>query len=245
VADRRATSAGDTDFDHWKDSYTETLERTVPFLPQEHDFYVRTKAAEVLELAQDRLGPPSTLRALDVGCGIGLIHRHLAPHLGRLEGVDIAQGTVDQARRANPAVAYHLYDGERLPHSDASIDLALAMGVVHHVPPERWATFMAELRRVTRPGGLAVLVEPNLLNPISRWGAARCEFDQDATFLRAGRLRRLVEGAGLKDVAVRYILFVPIPLPGRRAIERRLRWLPIGAQYIVAGRVTGPGSAPG
>ena len=40
---------------------------------------------------------------------------------------------------------------------------------------------------------------------------------------------------------VRYILFVPFRLPGRRALERRLRWLPLGAQYILSGRVVGPG----
>ena len=69
--------------------------------------------------------------------------------------------------------------------ADGSVDLAFAMGVIHHVPPERWAAFLDELVRVTRPGGLVALVEPNILNPICRLGASRCEFDQDANFLRA------------------------------------------------------------
>ena len=136
-----------------KDDYAATIVRTVPFLPQDHDFYMRTKAQDFLDIADDRLGPPEKLHALDVGCGIGLMHRHLAPRIGRLEGADIAQGSVERARAANPGANYHLYDGERLVQADGSVDLAFAMGVIHHVPPDRWAAFLGELVRVTRPGG--------------------------------------------------------------------------------------------
>jgi SAM-dependent methyltransferase len=244
VADRPVTSAGDTDFDDWKDMYSEAIERAIPFLPEKHDFFVRTKAEELLELVEERLGPPEQIRLLDVGCGIGLVHQHLAPRLGRLEGADIAEGSIECARAGNPEVEYHVYDGERLPHEAATVDVACSMGVVHHIRPERWSAFLAELMRVTRPGGLIALVEPNLLNPLCRLGAARCEFDQDASFLRARQLRQLARAAGLKDVEVDYILFVPFRMPGRRSVERRLRWLPIGAQYIVSGRVTGTERLP-
>jgi SAM-dependent methyltransferase len=240
VADRRSRSAGGTDFDDWKDQYAEAIVRTVPFLPQDHDFYMRTKAEDLLETAEERLGPPEALHALDVGSGIGLMLRHLAPRLRRLEAVDIAEGSLEQARAANPGVEYHLYDGLRLGHGHDEVDLAFAMGVIHHVPPTGWTGFLRELVRVTRPGGLVMLVEPNLINPICRFGASRCEFDRGATFVRAPRLRRMMRAAGLYDVQVRYILFAPFPFPGWRAIERRLRWLPIGAQYIVSGRVTTP-----
>ena len=244
MADRRATSAGGTDFDDWKDSdtYSRAIERAVPFIGQDHDFFVNTKADELLDLVERRLGPPEAVSALDVGCGLGLMHPHLA-RLGRLTGADVAEGTVEGARAANPGVEYVIYDGVRLPVPDGSLDLSFAMGVVHHVPPPRWAAFMGELARVTRPGGLVAIVDPNPLNPLCRPVAARCEFDRDATFVRASRLRRIAEGAGLRDVQVRYILFVPFAMPGRRAVERRLAWLPLGAQYLLSGRVTGPGSA--
>jgi SAM-dependent methyltransferase len=238
VAEERATSAGGTNFDDWKDSYSRTIERTLPFMPQDYDFYMQTKAEEFIEMAADRMGRPERLHGLDVGCGLGLVHPYLAPRLGRLDGADIAEGSIDQARAANPGVRYQVYDGHRLHHDDASVDIAFSMGVIHHVPPPRWNDFLRELVRVTRPGGLVALVEPNLLNPVCRFTAARCEFDDDANFVHAPRLRRMLRAAGLKDVEVRYILFVPVDMPGRRAIERRLRWLPIGAQYIVAGRVT-------
>jgi SAM-dependent methyltransferase len=242
MADRPVTSAGGTDFDDWKDFYTEAIERTVPFLPESHDFFVRTKADELLELVEDRLGPPEEMHLLDVGCGIGLVHPHMAGRTGRLEGADIAEGSIERARTSNPDVVYHLYDGHRLPYESGTVDVAYSMGVVHHVRPPDWGDFIAELVRVTRPGGLVAFVEPNMLNPVCRFAAPRCEFDKDANFLRATTLRRMARNAGLKDVAVRYILFVPFRMPCRRAIERRLRRLPLGAQYIVAGRVVGSGT---
>ena len=238
MAEPRPMPDGGTDFDRWEASYAQTIEKTVPFLPQELDFYVRTKAEEFLEMTERRLGPPDELRALDVGCGIGMLHPYLAPHLGHLDAADIATGTLERARRKNPGVDYRLYDGETLPFEDRCMHISFAMGVLHHVVPDGWAGFLAQLARVTRPGGLVALVEPNLLNPVCRFGAGRCEFDRDANFLPARRLRRLAADAGLKDVEVRYILFVPVPLPWRRALERRLRWLPLGAQYILSGRVT-------
>jgi SAM-dependent methyltransferase len=244
VADGPTTSAGGTDFDDWKDSaaYSEAIERAVPFIGQDHGFFVRTKAEELLELVERRLGPPGAVSALDVGCGLGLLHPHLTP-LGRLAGADVAGGTVERARAANPGVDYVAYDGVRLPFDDGAVDLAFAMGVVHHVPPPRWPAFAAELARVTRPGGLVAVVDPNPLNPLCRPVARRCEFDRDATFVRARRLRRIAEAAGLRDVEVRYILFLPVDVPGRRALERRLARVPLGAQYLLSGRVTGPGSA--
>jgi SAM-dependent methyltransferase len=227
----------ETDFDHWSGSYAETIEKTVPFLPEGHDFYVRTKAEEVLEMVEARLGPPAGVRAVDVGCGLGLLHPHLVGRLASLEAADIAEATLERARRANPGVGYRLYEGATLPFDDGGAHVAFAMGVVHHVDPAAWPAFLAELVRVTRPGGLVAFVEPNLMNPVCRLGASRCEFDQDANFLSPRALRRLAEGAGLRDVEVRYILFVPFRAPGRRALERRLRWLPLGAQFILSGRV--------
>jgi SAM-dependent methyltransferase len=242
--DQRARSAGGTDFDDWKDSYSQAIERAVPFISEDHDFFVRTKADELLRLVARRLGPPAAIRALDVGCGLGLMHRHLAPRLGRLEGADVAEASLERARADNPTVGYAAYDGERLPFADGSTDLTFAVGVVHHVPPPRWAPFVAELGRVTRPGGLVAIVDPNPLNPLCRPVASRCEFDRDANFVRARRLRRIAAGAGLKDLEVRYILFVPFDVPARRAIERGLAWLPLGAQYLLSGRVVGPVGAP-
>jgi SAM-dependent methyltransferase len=55
----------------------------------------------------------------------------------------------------------------RLPYPDATFDLVCSLEVVEHV--EDQFGFCREILRVLRPGGLAVLSTPNVLNLNSRW----------------------------------------------------------------------------
>lgn len=97
--------------------------------------------------------------ALDAGCGIGVfllpLARHLAPHGGRVVGLDLAEGTLGQARARAEAeglpVECVIGDVEALPFADASFDLVLANYMLYHVPNLDRA--IGELRRVLRPGG--------------------------------------------------------------------------------------------
>jgi hypothetical protein len=88
---------------------------------------------------------------------------------------------------------------------------------------------------VVRPGGLVCVIEHNPLNPLTRLAVMRCEFDRDAALLRAGQTRRLLEDAGLRAIDTRYFVLLPWATPLMRRIERRLRNLPFGAQYVACG----------
>ena len=170
--------------------------------------------------------------------------RRLA-RLGR--GADIAEGTLRAGAGREPRASS--YRALRRP-SGSTIDDGPAVAT----SPSRWASSIT-----CRPAGwTGFLARARARDPPRRagrcwWsrtcstrsaasGPARCEFDQDATFLRAPRLRRL---HGRRRPARRPGRATSSSSPSRsrrrRAIERRLRWLPIGAQYIVSGRVT---SAP-
>lgn len=103
--------------------------------------------------------------ALDVGCGPGADLGDLAAGVsrsGRVIGVDVHPRMVDEARRRmadQPEVEVRLGDAHALPVEDGSIDRAHADRVLQHLTaPE---TAIAEMRRVTRPGGLVALVEPD------------------------------------------------------------------------------------
>jgi hypothetical protein len=87
------------------------------------------------------------------------------------------------------------------------------------------------MARVTRPGGLAIILEHNPLNPATRFAVSRCAFDEDAVLMRMSESRALLADAGLRERERAYILFFPF----RNTIERRLGRLPMGAQYYVAG----------
>jgi SAM-dependent methyltransferase len=225
-------------FDRYEESYREEVERSIAFAGVGIDVFTEAKAVALLRLVRNRLGDPAEVRALDVGCGPGETDAYLVPELAELHGVDVSSGVLDAARKRNPGVSYRVYEGDRLPYDDGAFDVAFAICVIHHVQPDRWQPFAAELARVVRPGGLAVLVEHNPLNPLTRLAVTRCAFDDDAVLLGAGTARRLLREAGLVRVESRYIVFLPFRSPLLRRLDHALGRVPLGAQYLCVGEPT-------
>ena len=221
------------EFDPYAESYKEVVERSIGFSGQDQDFFLEAKARALVDVVRRRLGDPASMRALDVGCGTGLMDRHLYD-FGSLTGVDPSTRMIEAARRTNPGVEYGVADGTELPFEDGSFDLAFAVCVLHHVLPPTRPAFVAELARVTRPGGLAVIVEHNPLNPLTRLAVARCEFDEDAILLGRREARSRLRAAGTRPVEERYFLFFPWRSSLLARAERALAPLPLGAQYYVA-----------
>jgi SAM-dependent methyltransferase len=225
-----------SDFDSHSDTYRDDVQRSIGFLGQPHDFFVRHKVGHLLRLSRRWVGEPKDLSILDVGCGIGLTDGHLVGGFGRVEGADVSKESLVVARAANPSVAYHEYDGETLPFPDASFDVAFAIGVLHHVPVSARSSFVRELGRVAAPTGLSVVLEHNPYNPLTRVAVDRCDFDEGVIIPSKLSTSRLFRANGLRVLEDPYVLFFPWSFPGSGRLEALLRWAPIGAQYIVAGR---------
>lgn len=116
----------------------------------------------VLEL----LGDVAGRRVLDAACGPGLYAEELLSRGAEVVGFDASAPMVELARarvgdRARIDVARL---DEPLPYPDGDIDLVVCALAVHHVPDRR-AVF-AELRRVLRPGGAAVV---STSHPTTDW----------------------------------------------------------------------------
>ena len=111
--------------------------------------------------------------------------------------------------------------------------MVFAVCVLHHVDPPDRPALVAEMARVTRPGGLVLVFEHNPLNPLTRRVVRDCAFDEGVELLGRRELERLYRGAGLELLGTEYLLFFPWRAD---TIERRLTRLPFGAQYVVVGR---------
>jgi SAM-dependent methyltransferase len=99
-------------------------------------------------------------RALDAGTGAGTLAFALAPLVSQVVAVDLVPELLDAARLAAPAnVELVQGDAAALSFPDASFDLAASRRTLHHTA--RPEAVVAELARVTRPGGL-VFVDDQL-----------------------------------------------------------------------------------
>jgi SAM-dependent methyltransferase len=220
-------------FDRYEKEYEELVERSIGWSGASHAFFVEEKARHLLRLVRRHVGAPAAVSALDVGCGIGLLHRYLGD-LGSLHGSDVSKTSIARARGENPGVEYTVAEAASLPFDDGVFDLTFAVGLLHHLLPSSRGHVLGEFARVTRRGGLVVAFEHNPLNPLTRLAVARCEFDDDAILLWPRELRRRLMDALLRPVEQRYIIFLPWPGRALRRAEDAMRRLPLGSQYYVA-----------
>ena len=146
-------------------------------------------------------------RALDVGCREGIQSAWLASRGYAVTGID------KQPQCAH-GIAVDLDHG--LPLPDATFDLVWCSEVIEHLRDP--AATVAELRRVTRPGGLLVLTTPNSWFWLARLGCLvgltprRCQNADHKHFFARRDVRRLFPNAAIAG-------FFPYALIKRR-IER-------------------------
>lgn len=135
----------------------------------DHETWVRPAFA--------RLGDVRGLRVLDFGCGHGMAAVVLARRGATVTGFDLSAGYVREARdraRANGVRADFLQaDGERLPFADAAFDRVWGCAILHHLDLGKAGR---ELRRVLKPGGVAVFCEPWGENPVLTWARRRLSY---------------------------------------------------------------------
>jgi SAM-dependent methyltransferase len=128
--------------------------------------YATARAADAGYLRQvavvvSLLGQHTHAAILDVGCGTGDLLRRAAAPDGIGVGVDLSTamlrvGTSD--RRGGP-VHFVQGQGSQLPIADGSFDAVISLGLVEYLWPDvRW---IAEIHRVLRPNGVAVLCFPH------------------------------------------------------------------------------------
>lgn len=131
---------------------------TLPgFLATDPDVYEHFMGRWSVRLAEpflDFVGIRPGVAVLDVGCGTGATTLALAQRGAKAVGLDASEPYLDGARRlrSHPDVTYEHGDACRLDHADASFDACVSTLVIDVVPEVD--LFAAEMRRVTRPGGV-------------------------------------------------------------------------------------------
>jgi len=133
--------------------------------------------ARLQRLGQAKWARDAQIVELFCGRGNGL---HALESLGftNLEGVDLSAALV---HRYNGRARMYVADCRTLPFADASRDILIVQGGLHHLPnlPDDLERTLIESRRVLRPGGAMVIVEPwltpylSFVHTVCQWRAAR------------------------------------------------------------------------
>lgn len=114
----------------------------------------RLQARDVM----DALALEPSDRALDLGCAYGMFTIEMARVAAEAVGIDVAPpGATDAVPpELEGRLRFLTGDGRRLPFEDGHFDAVLASEVLMMIPEP--AEFLAEVRRVLRPGGRLVVV---------------------------------------------------------------------------------------
>lgn len=119
--------------------------------------------AERLAMLAESAGPPQGMRLLDLGAGMGgfAVAAALAGASVTACEYNPAYCTIIGLRAARHGLRLPVFNaaGEALPFPDASFDALTAWDVLEHVQDP--AKVLAELRRVLRPGGHALITAIN------------------------------------------------------------------------------------
>ena len=108
---------------------------------------------EMIRLAGDVAG----MEILDAGCGSGPLMEALRGKGAVVSGFDLSPAMVELARqRLGEDADVRVADlGATLPYPDDTFDLVVASLSLHYV--KDWASALAELRRVLKPGGRLIV----------------------------------------------------------------------------------------
>jgi ubiquinone/menaquinone biosynthesis C-methylase UbiE len=148
---------------------------------------------------------------LDVGCGTGtlaLAAKRRAGASGYVRGIDASEEMIDRARAKSAGcglpVTFEVAAAQSLPFADATFDVVLCSLAVHHLPDDDRVGALAEMRRVLKPEGRALIVEFGrglgvwaLLHPVALLHARRTPriLDEAETLMKQAGFARVATGA--------------------------------------------------
>lgn len=155
---QRRPRAAFTDVDQQPDPQS-----CIRYLDRQHAFafkqQYKRRTFALLDLAPGQ-------RVLDVGCGTGQDALALAERVtpgGEVVGLDVSQAMVDEAQRRSLGtslpVTFAQGDVHQLAFADHAFDRCRADRTFQHLSDPRRA--LAEMVRVTKPGGLVLIVDPD------------------------------------------------------------------------------------
>jgi ubiquinone/menaquinone biosynthesis C-methylase UbiE len=134
----------------------------------------------------EHLKPEEGEKVLDLGCSRGFYVKAMEDYTGGVIGVDISEDSLEKA--VTPKVEYG--DITNLDFAEGSFDKVYSLHTIEHLPDLE--QFFAEVTRVLKPGGTAIVVYPwELFQGMQAIGAAIRQY-RNPLLARKIHLHRLI-----------------------------------------------------
>ncbi len=119
-------------------------------------YHFHVRRSRVLALLPENLG-----RVADIGCGPGVMTEAVLERGGTFDGIDLSPEMLREGRERfadQPGVSFQEGSIEALNLPDASYDQVICMAVIEYLETPHLA--LAEVARILRPGGTAIITVP-------------------------------------------------------------------------------------
>jgi ubiquinone/menaquinone biosynthesis C-methylase UbiE len=148
-------------FDEWPEKYDMWFETPIGRLVREYESRL------LLEIARPGRGE----KILDVGCGTGVFTADLLAAGSQVTGLELSLPMLRRAGKKASGRPFNMVQGDmrRLPFAMGSFDKTISVTAIEFLDEDA-PSAVAEMFRVTRPGGLIVVASLNSLSP---WAARR------------------------------------------------------------------------
>lgn len=101
--------------------------------------------------------PPQSKRILDIGCGYGNMTKLLEKRGETIVGLDL--GGLFYRPYVSEKLSFLKSDALHIPFCDDTFDCVISLDVIEHIDDDM--SFVCDINRVLKPGGLAIIETPN------------------------------------------------------------------------------------
>jgi len=216
--------------------FYQALEHALDNFSHHELFYLEYIALNIYEWLYNKL--PEQPAILDIGSGYGLLTRlvQILFNVSNVYGIDVERETLTYAQEIYPSIMFKQCHTSEIPHDDNMFDLVYAHTVFHHVATQNHAQYCAEINRVLKPDGMALIIELNPYNIFTRTLFKRDPHEQSLEMLSPSYMKKLLKPYG--KINTRYFGFFQQWFIKLRFLEPYISKIPFGSLYAITLKTT-------
>jgi len=219
------------EFDIYAKNYNELLKQGMVLKGNDHSYFEDYKLFYLNKYLK------KSKKILDYGCGIGNLSLAISKKYNNIaiHGYDISRDSIKCVPdELTKKVFNRFVSTNRL--LDKDYDLIILSTMLHHVPKDKRELIILDAWSRLKKDGHLIIIEHNLINPLTKKSVENCPLDKDAIFLSMKEAKGLFSKAYNNTLFCKYIVFWPKQLKIFRFLDSLLGFIPLGAQFMIAAR---------